>query len=108
MTLKIYRTRRRFQVAQQTEQFRPSRGLLAANRMMATFVRLGLPMRRTALLTVPGRVSGLPRTTPVALTPHPGGWSLIAPYGVVDWVKNLRAAGRAEVRFRGRRRRVVA
>jgi len=33
---------------------------------------------------------------------------LIAPYGPVDWVKNLRAAGTASITVRGRPREVIA
>jgi deazaflavin-dependent oxidoreductase (nitroreductase family) len=55
-----------------------------------------------ALLTVPGRKSGILRTIPIAVLPHGDGWRLMAPYGVVDWVKNLRAAGTAVLTRRGR------
>ncbi|MGQ0848887.1 MAG: hypothetical protein ACT4OP_07175 [Actinomycetota bacterium] len=44
-------------------------------------------MGRMALLAVPGRRSGLPRRTPVTLTPHGEGWSLGSPFGETDWVK---------------------
>jgi deazaflavin-dependent oxidoreductase (nitroreductase family) len=60
------------------------------------------------LLTVTGRVTGAPRSTPVAVTPNDGGWTLTAAYGVGDWVKNLRAAGDATLTARGRRIRVRA
>jgi deazaflavin-dependent oxidoreductase (nitroreductase family) len=43
---------------------------------------------------VPGRKSGLPRTTPVALGEGDGQRWLVANFGEVDWVRNLRAAGR--------------
>jgi deazaflavin-dependent oxidoreductase (nitroreductase family) len=57
---------------------------------------------------VTGRRSGLPRTIPVALTPYRDGWSLGSPFGAVDWVKNLRAAGTAVISRRGRTIRVRA
>jgi deazaflavin-dependent oxidoreductase (nitroreductase family) len=47
------------------------------------------------LLTVRGRASGLPRTTPVALCEYAGRRGIISPFGETDWVRNLRAAGRA-------------
>jgi len=53
-----------------------------------------------ALLTVTGRRSGEPRTVPVALAPHHGGWILIAVYGASDWSKNLEAAGEAVIFLR--------
>lgn len=46
-----------------------------------------------SLLTVRGRTSGQPRTTPVAIVAQDDTRYLFAPYGVVDWVRNLRAAG---------------
>jgi deazaflavin-dependent oxidoreductase (nitroreductase family) len=45
------------------------------------------------LLTVPGRKSGLPRTTPIATLLQDGNRYVLTPYGVVDWVRNLRASG---------------
>src|SRR5438067_782348 len=54
------------------------------------------------LLTVRGRKSGQPRTTPIVLVEQDGRRYLVAPYGVVDWVRNLRAAGEA-ILARGRR-----
>lgn len=48
-------------------------------------------------LTVIGRRSGLPRH--VSVIPVQVGWRryLVAPYGVSDWVQNLRAAGEGEL-----------
>ncbi len=85
-------------------EFRPGLGIRIGNRVVTPLLRAGMPMGPMALLTVTGRRSGLPRTTPVALAPHPSGWRLVAPFGVVDWVKNLRAEGTAQVT---RRRRTV-
>jgi deazaflavin-dependent oxidoreductase (nitroreductase family) len=68
-----------------------------ANAIVSFFLRLGLPMGRQALLTVPGRKSGLARTTPVALNQRSDGWLLVSVYGEVDWVRNLRAAGSAMI-----------
>jgi deazaflavin-dependent oxidoreductase (nitroreductase family) len=46
-----------------------------------------------ALLTVRGRKSGKPIETPLAIFVHEGKSYLIASYGIVNWVRNLRAAG---------------
>jgi len=54
------------------------------------------------LLTVRGRKSGLPRTTPIVIIQRNGKRYLASPYGIVDWVRNLRAAGEA-ILTRGRR-----
>ena len=52
-------------------------------------------------LTVVGRKSGLPRTTPLLCVPHDDGWLIAGSYfGGPDmplWVGNLRAAGEATV-----------
>ncbi len=62
------------------------------NRMMTVLVRSGLGPRDTYLLTVPGRSTGVPRTTPVTLVELAGRRWLVAPYGPVGWVHNVRAA----------------
>ena len=82
--------------------FRPTMSIRIGNRVVTPLIRIGLPMGPMALLTVAGRKSGLPRTTPIAVLIDDTGWRVAAPYGVVDWVKNLRAAGRAVVSRRGR------
>jgi deazaflavin-dependent oxidoreductase (nitroreductase family) len=73
-----------------------------ANAAVSFLLRLGLPMGPQALLTVTGRRSGLPRTTPVALNRREGGWLLVSVYGTVDWVRNLRAAKAGVVTMRRR------
>jgi hypothetical protein len=45
------------------------------------------------LLSIPGRTSGLLRTTPVAVVTVGGERYLVAGYETSDWVKNARAAG---------------
>jgi deazaflavin-dependent oxidoreductase (nitroreductase family) len=72
------------------------------NRIVGRLIRLGVPMGPMAIITVPGRRSGQPRSVPIAVAPHAGGWRLVAAYGVVDWVKNLRAAGTGTLTFRGK------
>ncbi len=64
-------------------------------------LRAGVKPGNMALLTVRGRKSGLPRTTPVSLIEYDGQRWLIAAFGEVDWVRNLRAAGEASLK-RGR------
>jgi deazaflavin-dependent oxidoreductase (nitroreductase family) len=72
------------------------RGLLA--------VGLGPP--RTYLLTVRGRTSGRPYSTPVTLVEDGGRRWVVAPYGPVGWVRNARAAGQVTL-ARGRRAETV-
>lgn len=67
----------------------------------------GLP---NLMLTVAGRRSGLPRSTPLLCVPFEGSWLVAGSYfggpRTPVWVFNLRAAERAEVRV-GRRSTVV-
>jgi deazaflavin-dependent oxidoreductase (nitroreductase family) len=74
-----------------------------ARRLLA----LGVPMGPDVLLTVRGRKSGLPRTTPVTLCEYAGRRGLISPFGETDWARNLRAAGQATISL-GRRKEEVA
>lgn len=68
------------------------------NTMSAAMIRCGIGPAGMHLLTVRGRKSGLPRTTPVNLIEHQGRRWLVAPYGEVAWVRNVRAAGEVELR----------
>jgi deazaflavin-dependent oxidoreductase (nitroreductase family) len=74
----------------------------ALNALVRPLARLGLTGPRTHLLTVPGRRSGKPWSTPVSIVAEGGERWLVAPYGERNWVKNARAAGWVELR-RGRR-----
>jgi deazaflavin-dependent oxidoreductase (nitroreductase family) len=78
-----------------------------ANVLTTTLLRAGFKLMGPGdcplyLLTVRGRKSGQPRTTPIATLERDGKRYLLTPYGVVDWVRNLRAAGTA-ILTRGRR-----
>lgn len=76
------------------------------NPIAQRLLRLGVPMGPNALLTVRGRRSGVPRTTPVAVLAVDGRRWIASPYGEVHWVRNLRAAGEA-VLTTGRRRETL-
>jgi deazaflavin-dependent oxidoreductase (nitroreductase family) len=68
----------------------------------------GIPLGANVLITVPGRQSGLPRTTPVTLIESSGRRGLISPFGEVNWVRNLRAARRATISVGRRKEKVTA
>jgi deazaflavin-dependent oxidoreductase (nitroreductase family) len=73
----------------------------AMNTVVRTMLRAGFSGPDYALLTVRGRKTGQPRSTPVRpLTYHGRRW-LVAPYGPVSWVQNARAAGQVTL-TRGR------
>jgi deazaflavin-dependent oxidoreductase (nitroreductase family) len=63
------------------------------NAMITFLLRLGIQVWSFSLLTVRGRKSGKPIVTPVAIFVQEGSCYLIATYGIVNWVRNLRAAG---------------
>jgi deazaflavin-dependent oxidoreductase (nitroreductase family) len=71
-------------------------------------LRLGVPMGPATLLTVRGYTSGQPRTTPVVLFENKGHRWLIAVFGEVNWVRNLRAAGEGILTRGHHRQEVVA
>jgi deazaflavin-dependent oxidoreductase (nitroreductase family) len=68
----------------------------------------GVPIGFNGLITTRGRTSGLPRTTPVAIIEVSGRRWVWAPWGEVNWVRNLRAAGRATITVRRRQEEVSA
>jgi deazaflavin-dependent oxidoreductase (nitroreductase family) len=68
----------------------------------------GFPLGPNALLTVRGRKTGVPRTTPVALVLVGGRRWIIGTFGEVNWVQNLRAAGEATLRQGSRREPIRA
>jgi deazaflavin-dependent oxidoreductase (nitroreductase family) len=72
-----------------------------ANALMRLLLRLGLAPRATVLLTVPGRRSGKPRSTPVTLVEEDGQRWLVSPFGPVGWLHNARAGGQVAL-TRGR------
>jgi len=67
------------------------------NRIVTKRLRSGKKMGDTVLLTTLGRKSGLQRTTPITLARRNGHRYLVAPYGAVGWVHNLRDSGVAEL-----------
>ena len=68
----------------------------------------GLPMGFNGLIIIRGRKTGEPRTTPVAIIDVHGRRWIWSPWGDVHWVKNLRAAGQATIKVRGRDEEVTA
>lgn len=88
--------------------YRVTAGRRFGNRMMAGLVRLGLGPKRNYLLTTRGRKSGRPHTTPVSLAIDGDQRWLVAPYGTVSWVHNIRANGELSLRRGGRTERLRA
>jgi deazaflavin-dependent oxidoreductase (nitroreductase family) len=76
----------------------------AANIVMTRLTRAGL-VPHAATLTVTGRTSGLPRSTPVTAIEHGDAIWLVSPYGTVSWVRNARASGEVTLSKRRTTRR---
>ena len=76
------------------------------NRIVAFFTRLGLSVYGSRVLAVRGRTTGEWRTTPVNLLSHERERYLVAPRGVTQWVRNIRASGEGELRLGRRRERI--
>jgi deazaflavin-dependent oxidoreductase (nitroreductase family) len=80
-------------MAKTTYHLTPSRRLV--NSVAKSLLRLGIPIGTTSLLTVRGRKSGQMHTIPVTLVEQDRERWLVAPYGVVNWVRNVRVAKQA-------------
>ena len=81
-------------------------------RLLNPFARMmlkaGVPLATNVLMTIPGRISGQPRTTPLAIIEVEGRRWVWSPWGEVQWVRNLRAAGHATVSVRRSSEQVTA
>lgn len=71
-------------------------------------LKLGRLLGPNALITVRGRKSGVPRTTPIALLEIDDKRWVIGTFGETNWVRNLRAAHRATLTVGRRHEEVVA
>jgi deazaflavin-dependent oxidoreductase (nitroreductase family) len=84
----------------------PPRYLKPMNRVVKALQKLGLRTGPAMVLTVPGRKSGRPRSTPMTPFEFQGGLYTVAGFPRADWALNARAAG-AGTLSRGRRSRPV-
>jgi deazaflavin-dependent oxidoreductase (nitroreductase family) len=79
------------------KEFRETRLHRLGNILIAPLARLGVAGKRTHILTVRGRRTGRPHSTPVQLVFHGGQRWLVSPYGERQWVQNARAAGAVDL-----------
>ena len=70
---------------------RPPRYLKPMNKFMMAVQRLGIPTGPAMVLTVPGRKSGQPRSTPMTPFDFEGGLYVVAGYPGADWAANANA-----------------
>ncbi|GAB2459294.1 nitroreductase/quinone reductase family protein [Xylanimonas ulmi] len=89
----------------QPEVVAPTRFAAGFNRVALGLTRHGVSLLGSRVLEVRGRVSGRPRETVVNLMRLDGATFLVAPRGVTQWVRNVRALPDGSVATRlGRRR----
>ncbi len=77
------------------ERVRPPGWLKPLNKLLMVMLRLGLPISRheaPVVLTVAGRKSGKPRSTPITPMVVEGKRFVVNGYPGADWVGNVRAA----------------
>jgi deazaflavin-dependent oxidoreductase (nitroreductase family) len=67
------------------------------SRILKAMMSAGIPLGFNRLVTIRGRKSGLPRTAALAVLRIDGRRWVWAPWGDVQWVQNLRAAGHATI-----------
>ncbi len=85
---------------------KPPRWLKPLNKVMIGLQKLGVPTGPPMVLTVPGRKSGQPRSTPMTPFTHDGQLYTVAGFPNADWALNARAAGAGTLRH-GRKTRPV-
>jgi deazaflavin-dependent oxidoreductase (nitroreductase family) len=88
------------------KQFRYSFVFKAGNFVQRGLLALGISLNGTTLITVAGRKTGQPHSTPITMIEFEGQRYIQSPFGNVNWVRNLRAAGTATL-SRGRRHETV-
>ncbi len=74
---------------------------------LSTLIRLGVMPSRIQLLTVAGRSTGKSHSVPVTPVDLGGRTYLVSPRGELEWVRNIRVAGKGELR-NGRRMRPIS
>lgn len=85
-----------------TKRFQMTGTMRIGTAALRALLRVGVPMGPLVLLSVRGRKTGKLYTTPVALVEQNGTRWLVAAFGEVNWVHNLRASGEAHLMYRGR------
>ncbi|GAA4544678.1 nitroreductase family deazaflavin-dependent oxidoreductase [Mycobacterium paraffinicum] len=84
----------------------PPRWLKPMNKFMIAMQKLGVPTGPPMVLTVPGRKSGKPRSTPMTPFRLDGQLFAVAGFPGADWARNARAAGAGTLR-KGRKVRRI-
>jgi deazaflavin-dependent oxidoreductase (nitroreductase family) len=80
------------------DDIRPPWWLKPLNKVFMAMLKVGLPIsgkEGPVVLTVPGRTSGRPRSTPITPMIIDGIRYVVGGFPKADWVRNVRAAGEA-------------
>jgi deazaflavin-dependent oxidoreductase (nitroreductase family) len=85
---------------------RPPSYLKTMNRVVKGLQKLGIKTGPAMVLTVPGRKTGRPRSTPMTPFTYRGDLYTVAGYPGADWAANARAAGSGTL-SRGRKSREI-
>jgi deazaflavin-dependent oxidoreductase (nitroreductase family) len=85
----------------------PPRWLKPMNKVFLALQRTGLGMKELPVLTVPGRKSGKPRSTPLSVLDLEGHRYLLEGFPGADWARNVRAADGRATLSTGKRREQV-
>lgn len=85
---------------------KPPRWLKPMNKFMIAMQKLGIPTGPPMVLTVPGRKTGRPRSTPMTPFKLDGHLYAVAGFPGADWARNARAAGAGTLR-KGRKKRRI-
>ena len=81
---------------------RAPRSVTAFGSVFRALLRAGIPLGFNGLITIRGRKTGQPHTSAVAIIDVSGRRWVWCPWGDVNWVRNLRAAGEATITVRRR------
>lgn len=82
--------------------YRITSAVRLSNQVWTFMVQRGIGPKSMHLLTVRGRKSGALHTNVVSLITEGGSSYLVAPYGIVNWVQNARAAGQVRLERAGK------
>lgn len=85
---------------------KPPRWLKPANKIMIAMQKLGIPTGPPMILTVPGRKTGHPRSTPMTPFTLNGRLYTVAGFPGADWARNARAAGSGTLSHGRKKQRV--
>jgi deazaflavin-dependent oxidoreductase (nitroreductase family) len=85
---------------------KPPRWLKPMNKFMIAVQKLGIPTGPPMVLTVPGRKTGRPHSTPMTPFTLDGHLYAVAGFPGADWARNARAAG-AGTLSKGRKSRRI-